>query len=358
MLEWSPWNPSEEMDRADDEDPDIIQGIYPEWNEDLGMTSRRDPDCTSSLERVPVCDACNLRGGHRPGERERALRAQGWVAYGASAAFAYRERFVWGIFMGQLTLARFRGDTTFGLVARIISTFMGGLVGTAMWYISTGSGNGNPYGLAAVIGVCAPFFFFGRLYWPIPPMTNIIFFVTAALVRDLGSGFLMAEYAYHAAIQVHGVAAGLATVRSGRMRSNCGVLVLVPPSFDNAEEVPAQDDGHDGLRAGRGVLFHRLVREHPRASRGRKGGDRAEPGRYPPEAQAFAGSEDEHHIRVLAERTMAVEQISEDPGSTIIAYLLSHLMSVVEHLEPAWSRASSAERASWTLTSRETSSPS
>lgn len=36
--------------------------------------------------------------------------------------------------MGQLTLARFRGDTTFGLVARIVSTFMGGVIGTTMWY--------------------------------------------------------------------------------------------------------------------------------------------------------------------------------------------------------------------------------
>ncbi len=49
-------------------------------------------------------------------------------------------------------------------------------------YISTGSGQGNPYGLAAVIGVCAPFFFFWRLYWPVPPMTNIILFVTTGLV--------------------------------------------------------------------------------------------------------------------------------------------------------------------------------
>ena len=86
--------------------------------------------------------------------------------------------------MGQLTLARFRGDTTFGLVARIFSTFMGGLLGTALWYTSTGAGNGSPYGLAAVIGVSAPFLFYGRLYWPVPPMTNIIFFVTVALVRS------------------------------------------------------------------------------------------------------------------------------------------------------------------------------
>lgn len=122
-------------------------------------------------------------------------------------------------FIGQLTLARFRGDTTFGLVARIIATFFGGLVGTAIWwvcqhvhtgsslipaifrYISTGSGEGNPYGLAVVCGVAFPFFFYARLYWPGPPVSNLIvrfsspllkhctadiclqFFVTSALVH-------------------------------------------------------------------------------------------------------------------------------------------------------------------------------
>ena len=49
-------------------------------------------------------------------------------------------------------------------------------------YISTGTGRGNPYGLAAACGVLFPFMMFGRLYWPGPPMTNILFFVTAALV--------------------------------------------------------------------------------------------------------------------------------------------------------------------------------
>lgn len=37
--------------------------------------------------------------------------------------------------MGQLTLARFRGDTTFGLVARIVSTFVGGIIGTVIWFV-------------------------------------------------------------------------------------------------------------------------------------------------------------------------------------------------------------------------------
>lgn len=96
--------------------------------------------------------------------------------------------------MGQLTLARFRGDTTFGLTARIFSTIGGCLLGTALWYISTGTGNGNPYGLAAVIAVSAPFLFYGRLYWPVPPMTNIIFFVTVALVRPSCNGRRLLGY--------------------------------------------------------------------------------------------------------------------------------------------------------------------
>lgn len=87
--------------------------------------------------------------------------------------------------MGQLTLARFRGDTTFGLVARIGCTFAGGLIGTALWYISTAKGIGNAYGLAGVLAIALPPFFFVRLNWPGPPMINMIFFVTIALVGIL-----------------------------------------------------------------------------------------------------------------------------------------------------------------------------
>jgi hypothetical protein len=37
--------------------------------------------------------------------------------------------------MGQLTISRFRGDTTFGLVTRIGSTLFGGIVGLVVWYV-------------------------------------------------------------------------------------------------------------------------------------------------------------------------------------------------------------------------------
>ncbi|KAL5633760.1 hypothetical protein ACGC1H_005828 [Rhizoctonia solani] len=33
-------------------------------------------------------------------------------------------------------------------------TLVGGLIGTTIWYISSGSGPGNPYGLAATFGIC------------------------------------------------------------------------------------------------------------------------------------------------------------------------------------------------------------
>jgi hypothetical protein len=49
-------------------------------------------------------------------------------------------------------------------------------------YISAGAGGGNAYGLAAVCAVCYPFFFYGRIYYPGPPMKVIIFFITSILV--------------------------------------------------------------------------------------------------------------------------------------------------------------------------------
>ena len=57
--------------------------------------------------------------------------------------------------MAQLTSSRFKGETGFNLICRVTASFCGGIVGMTIWYISSGSGQGNPYGLAAV---CAVFF--------------------------------------------------------------------------------------------------------------------------------------------------------------------------------------------------------
>lgn len=70
----------------------------------------------------------------------------------------------------------------YALLSKVHSCFVIVLTARDIRYISTGNGMGNPYGLAAVLLVAFPFFFFARLYWPGPPMTNLIFFVTAVLV--------------------------------------------------------------------------------------------------------------------------------------------------------------------------------
>ena len=61
-------------------------------------------------------------------------------------------------------------------------------------YVSCGPTRGNAFGLAAVCGVCFPFFFFARLYAPIPPMTNGLYFVTVCLVSQLVLGRFLSNY--------------------------------------------------------------------------------------------------------------------------------------------------------------------
>ncbi|KAF8550186.1 hypothetical protein OG21DRAFT_1469052 [Imleria badia] len=193
LIHRTTWEPSEMVERDDDENPDVIPGLDPTSLTDLGQAVRRDPDALpprNLLEKTAnwvYHTVKNIGGGNalfalKAGMLTILLSLPSFLK--SSAEFAYKNKFVWAVIMGQLTLARFRGDTTFGIVTRIISTFVGGIIGTVMWfvYVSTGSGQGNAFGLAAVCFVCFPFFFFARLYWPVPPMTNLIIWVTAALV--------------------------------------------------------------------------------------------------------------------------------------------------------------------------------
>ncbi|KAG9311166.1 hypothetical protein JVU11DRAFT_8233 [Chiua virens] len=191
LLHRTTWEPSESMERDDDENPDVIPGLDPASQTDLGDAVRRDPDVLpprNALEKTvnwmyhtaKEIGSGNVLFALKAGILTILLALPSFLK--SSGGYAYKNKFVWAVFMGQFTLSRFRGDTTFGLVTRIVSTFIGGIIGTIMWYISSGSGEGNPYGLAALCFVCFPFFFFIRLYWPVSPMTNLIIWVTAALV--------------------------------------------------------------------------------------------------------------------------------------------------------------------------------
>ncbi|KAK0473358.1 hypothetical protein IW261DRAFT_1503962 [Armillaria novae-zelandiae] len=169
FFSWSNWNLSDVHD--DEEDPETVQGLEPAVLDDLGIARKRDPDRLPphNMFEWTMNKLYGFVAGMGGGNVLYAIKAGIFtivlclpIFLSSSAHFSYSNRFVWGVIMGQLTLARFRGDTTFGLVARIFSTFFGGLTGAVICLF--------------------PFFFYARLYWPVPPMTNIIFFVTTMLV--------------------------------------------------------------------------------------------------------------------------------------------------------------------------------
>ncbi|OBZ78595.1 Uncharacterized protein C57A7.05 [Grifola frondosa] len=353
LLVWSRWDAAEDMDRIDDEDPDVIPGMQPEWNEDLGMTSRRDPDAlppSNLFQLVMYWIYLALMG-----------------LMGGNALFAIKAGF-----MGQLTIARFRGDTTFGLVARILSTFLGGSMVLSYgnrrvllcfylehsWfpapyrYISTGSGKGSYYGLAAVCAVTFPIFFYGRLYWPGPPMTNAIFFVTTALVigyswQDNHSVLPFHYYGFNLAwrrfvLVVCGVTAAFlfsflppsTTLRRYQRTmmsttvTELGAVYCSIVSFANTRE-------HQEVNRGEIVQSLVAIRMKLKRSLVLKANVIYEfslRGRWPAE----------RYHKILGIQMYVVSNVSKnfaDYAPREIAYLLSHLMSVAEHLEPAWSRA-------------------
>ncbi|KAJ7709612.1 hypothetical protein B0H17DRAFT_915317 [Mycena rosella] len=340
---WSNWHLSDFGE--DEEDPDKIQGVPPAVDDyDLGTARRRDPDALPPRNYFEWVMSMLYRGvaGLGGGNILFALKAATLTIImclpsflKSSATFAYENRFIWAIFMGQVTLVRFRGDTAFGLSSRVLSTFLGGILGMVMWYISAGSGNGNAYGLGAVCAVCYPFFFYGRLYWPGPPMRVIIFFVTAILVIGYsyqdknivtpGSPGFGWEVAWRRFILVTAgvLAAGLfsllppsITIRRyertamATTSSQIGTMYCDIISFANSPRGMDPQEIVTGLIAIRSKILRSITLKNNAIY------EFSLRGRWP------------------AKRYQKIMELQLQ-----IAYSLSHLMSVVEHMEPSWTRA-------------------
>ncbi|KAJ7632836.1 hypothetical protein FB45DRAFT_744966 [Roridomyces roridus] len=345
---WTPkffnWSSSSEF-VDDEEDPETIQGVPPAVDElDLGATGQRDPDALPPRNRLEwamrkvYIAFSSLSSGNTLFAIKAALLTVILCLPSflkSSATFAYENRFVWGIIMGQVTLSRFRGDTVFGLSSRVLSTFFGGLLGMVLWYMSAGSGSGSPYGLAAVCAVCFPLFFYGRLYWPGPPMRVIIFFVTTCLVigysyqdqniKSPGNPGFGWEVAWRRFILVTAgvVAAGIfsllppsTTIRRyertimARTASEIGTMYCDIISYANSRREMDTKDIVTGLIAIRSKILRSMALKNNATY------EFSLKGRWP--AKRY-------------QKTMELQ--------LGLAYSLSHLMSTVEHMEPAWTRA-------------------
>lgn len=340
---WSTWEFSDDVG-GEDENPEVIPGIDNTVVRDLGQAVRRDPDALpprNAFEAI-VDRLYRMVASLSYGNALFAIKAGALtviltlpILLKSSVEFAYRNKLVWAIFMAQSTLARFHGDTVFSIVARVFSTFVGGIIGIVMWYISTGSGQGNPYGLAAVGFVCFPVFFFVRLYWPVAPMMSIILFVTAGLVvgysyqdthlvspSSPGWGFDVAWRRF-VLVTIGVLAAGIfsflppsTTIRSYQRRVlattvvQLGTIYCASVSFASNRKADEPALIVQSLLAIRRKLKRSLmVKENVTYELSLRG-------RWP------------------AERYQKILDIQLQ-----LTYLLSHLLSVIEELEPIWVQA-------------------
>ncbi|GFF70690.1 uncharacterized protein C57A7.05 [Aspergillus udagawae] len=106
----------------------------------------------------------------------------------SSAGFYYREKGLWGLIMGQTTLLVYMSDFTFSLICRAVGTVIGGVVGLVAWYIGSGHGPGNPYGLAAISVPIILIFMWGRLFLS-PAMLQATIMSAATFFLVIGYSF-------------------------------------------------------------------------------------------------------------------------------------------------------------------------
>ncbi|KAL7419840.1 hypothetical protein Q5752_005756 [Cryptotrichosporon argae] len=92
----------------------------------------------------------------------------------SSTSFYYYNRGIWCTIMLISALAVFAGDTTTAWIARLFASFWGCLFGMVVWYIGSGSGQGNPYGLGAICAVTFPFAMFFRVHYPGAILTSVM----------------------------------------------------------------------------------------------------------------------------------------------------------------------------------------
>ncbi|KAF9516678.1 hypothetical protein BS47DRAFT_1483825 [Hydnum rufescens UP504] len=113
-----------------------------------------------------------------------ALACPAWIQADKSAKFYFDNKGVWALITGLTAKGVYSSETTYGFIQRVIGAVIGGVTGLVMWYISTGSGNGNAYGLAAVCAVVLCYAMPYRIWHP-----NFLETITATTTAALVIGY-------------------------------------------------------------------------------------------------------------------------------------------------------------------------
>lgn len=88
------------------------------------------------------------------------------ASFSHSAGFFYREKGIWGVITAQTTLPVYTADLTLSVVSRLLGTLIGGVMGLVAWYVGSGGGSGNPYGMAAITGLMTVVLVWWRVFLP------------------------------------------------------------------------------------------------------------------------------------------------------------------------------------------------
>ncbi|KAL6849624.1 hypothetical protein ACO1O0_009166 [Amphichorda felina] len=83
-----------------------------------------------------------------------------------SAGFFYREKGIWGVITAQTCVVVYMADFTFSMISRFVGTIFGGVLGMVAWYMGSGNGPGNPYGMAASSGLMVAVMVWLRIFLP------------------------------------------------------------------------------------------------------------------------------------------------------------------------------------------------
>ncbi|KFZ22726.1 hypothetical protein V502_02795, partial [Pseudogymnoascus sp. VKM F-4520 (FW-2644)] len=82
----------------------------------------------------------------------------------SNAGFYSREKCIWGLIIGQSAILVYMADFIFSLMTMAIGKVAGGVLGLVAWYIVSGNGPGNPYGLAAIMAAVIAILMWARLF--------------------------------------------------------------------------------------------------------------------------------------------------------------------------------------------------
>ncbi|PLB53541.1 hypothetical protein P170DRAFT_435148 [Aspergillus steynii IBT 23096] len=106
----------------------------------------------------------------------------------STAGFYYREKGIWGLITAQTTLLVYMADFTVSLVGRTVGTVVGGVMGMLAWYVGSGHGPGNAYGLAAITAVMTLILMWWRLFLP-PAFTMAAIMSGATFMLVIGFSY-------------------------------------------------------------------------------------------------------------------------------------------------------------------------